>query len=299
MAQVLEPKPKRSKAKAPPSPDSIPLPPETVQEQLFSAFVVPEGCTFDEQTIAAEADIFVGEGSKIAYGLSGLSVFCGPRTEVAGDVSAGEDLRLDTLARVGGDARAGGDVSLGELAKVEGRLAAAGDLTLGQGAAIAGGFESTGTLTLQNPYPVILFILFYLMTVLGLSGKQGLEKLFETLEAQSRSLIIPPGSTVEPDSIRTPRAFRAGRECRLLGNIQAARAEVGEATVLVGSLRARGNIQVAPGADIHGSVVSKATVFLAPGSRVRGSVEAKRIRLHKETRVEGKLRATEGVRFLD
>ncbi|MEM3086123.1 MAG: polymer-forming cytoskeletal protein [Halobacteria archaeon] len=299
MAQTLQPKSKDSKPKSKPSPDSIPVAPETVQEQLFSAFVVPEGCVFDEQTVTADADIFVGEGSKISYGLSGLSVFVGPRVEVSGDVAAEEDLRLDRMARIGGDARAGGDVSLGELAKVEGKLAAAGDLTLGQGAAVAGGFESTGTLTLQNPYPVILFILFYLATVLGLSGKQGLEKLFETLEAQSKSLIVPPGSTVEPDSIRTSRAFRAGRECRLLGNIEAARAEVGPDTVLVGSLRARGNIQVASGADIHGSVVSKATVFLAPGCRVRGSVEGKRIRLHRETKVEGKLRAAEGVRFLD
>lgn len=295
MAQTLEVKRKRQPSKN----ESPPLPPEALQRQLFSAFVVPDGTTFDEQTVTADADIYVGEGAKIGYGLSGLTVFCGPRVEVAGDVRAEEDVRLDRLAKVLGDVRSGGDVSLGEFARVEGRVSVAGDLQLGPQASIAGGYETTGTLTLQNPYPVILFILFYLIAVLGLSSKQGLERLFEALEAQARSLIVPPGSAVEPESVRTSRAFRAGKECRVLGNVHAARAEVGEASVLIGSLRARGNVQVATGADIHGSVASKATVFLAPGCRIRGSVEAKRIRLHKETKVEGKLKATEGVRFLD
>lgn len=295
MAQILQP--------PPPSPSEPPSEVSQTYGNLLRALVIPAGTRFEERTIITDRDIIVGDRCEIAYGLTGRSILCGAHVAIGGDLRAQEELRVDTGSIVRGDAASGKSAFLGEFSIVEGRLQVQGDLDLGPEVKVVGGFEARGTIQIRNPLPVVFFVLLYILTVLRLGRGEDLEKLLADMEKEEElqvidALLVPPGSTLSHDTLRSPLGIRIGPRCRLLGNVQATKATVGEGSELFGSLRARGNITLEKGTVLHGNVESKATVFLEEGARVHGSVIGKKIRVHPRAVVKGKLQAAQGVEFI-
>lgn len=250
-----------------------------------------------------EGDVIVGNHSDIKYGIHTNSAILGERVELAGDLICKSDVRIDIWSRIGGNVKTDTDAYLGEFVNIDGKLIVKGDLDIGNDVKINGGFEAKGWIVIRNPVPVIVYLFLYISELLRLGKDEEVEKamndLFEdNVEAMgSAAMIIPNGSSISIDSIRVPSHAVIGNGCRLVGNIRSTSLEMGDGNTLYGSIRTIDDVTLGKDNSIHGNIVSRGMVQISEGSHVLGEINARTVRIHESARVDGVMRASEGVVF--
>ncbi|MCG7853844.1 MAG: polymer-forming cytoskeletal protein [Methanosarcinaceae archaeon] len=257
----------------------------------------------EEHTIVVEGDIIVGNHSDIRYGLIASSIILGERVKIAGDMVTTSDIRIDIWSQIGGNVKTDTDAYIGEFVEINGKLVVKGDLDIGNDVKINGGFEARGWIVIRNPVPVIIYLFLYLSELLRLGKDEEVEKALEDMfEDDSKimsdkAMIIPNGSKISIDSIRVPADAIIGDGCRLVGNIRAGSLSMGNDTTLYGSIRALEDITIGKDNSIHGNIISRGKVYIDEGSHVLGEINAQSITIHEEARVDGVMRAAEGIVF--
>ncbi len=257
----------------------------------------------EEHTIVVEGDIIIGNHSDIRYGLIASSIILGERVKIAGDMTATSDVRIDIWSQIGGNVKTDTNAYIGEFVEINGKLLVKGDLDIGNDVKINGGFETRGWIVIRNPVPVIIYLFLYLSELLRLGKDEEVEKALEDIfEDDStimsdKAMIIPNGSKISIDSIRVPADAIIGDECRLVGNIRAGSLSMGNDTTLYGSIRTLEDITIGKDNSIHGNIISRGKVYIDEGSHVLGEINAQSITIHEEARVDGVMRAAEGIVF--
>ena len=261
----------------------------------LDALVIPDGTTAEEHDLVTEGDVLVGGQSTVEFGVRGRNVMAGERVGFGGGIEAERDCRLDMWCDVTDNVLVGNDAYLGERVHVGGRLVVGGDLDIGDDVEIEEGFEANGWIVIRNPMPTIVLLVMYLSHLLRLGEEEAAERIVREVfdeEDDSEPLVIPRGSDVSDDAWRVSTPARVGAACRLHGNIRARSIEIGTETELFGSLRARGDVNVADETIIHGDVTTRSgNVTLAEGVRVLGDVACENVVLTPGAEVEGAIRA--------
>lgn len=250
-----------------------------------------------------EGDVIVGNHSDIKYGIHANSAILGERVELSGDLICKSDVRIDIWSRIGGNVKTETDAYLGEFVNIDGKLIVKGDLDIGNDVKINGGFEAKGWIVIRNPVPVIVYLFLYISELLRLGKDEEVEKalndLFEdNMETMgSAAMIVPNGSSISIDSIRVPSNAVIGNGCRLVGNIRSTSLEMGDGNTLYGSIRTIDDVNLGKDNSIHGNIVSRGMVRISEGSHVLGEINARTVRIHESARVDGVMRASEGIVF--
>jgi predicted acyltransferase (DUF342 family) len=275
---------------------------EITSPNLLSRGFLPNNTELQEHILVTEGDIVVGDRCQIDYGLTGESLAVCEFSRISGNLTAHGELRVDNFCQIQGDVTAEENIFLGEGVHIQGKLTVYGDMDIGDNVQIDRGFEAKGWIVIRNPIPVIVYLLLYLMALLKFEREEELQKFLDQMSGEDEEteipLLIPPRSqlTVEGLTFQTPLTI--GAHNRLHGTIRAESIEVGDHTTIFGSLRSPGRVQVGEHAIIHGEVVSGETVRVARGASILGNVFAPTLELHEEARVEGLIKAPEGLRMV-
>ena len=263
---------------------------------------LPDHTELQERTLKTGQDIVIGDRCRIDYGLSGNDVVVCEFSKINGSIVAGGDVRIDNWCEVGGDVIVEEDAYLGEGVKIQGKLVVKGDLDIGDNVQIERGFEAKGWISIRNPMPVIIYIMMYLVAVLGIEKQEDLDavlqKLFGDEEARTETpLMIPTGAVLNMQTFSVPEKMTVGSGCRLHGNIRAASIAIREETTVFGSLHAREGANIARGSVVHGDVQSDGDVVIEQGVHILGNVSCRGLTLHEDARVDGVIRAPGGLKI--
>ncbi|WP_456369609.1 acyltransferase [Geoglobus sp.] len=258
---------------------------------MLESLIIPEGTKFDETMIVHEGDVIIGNHSTVGFGIRAKKIIIGDKAVIEGDV-IGEEVRIDSWARIKGNVTCFGDTYIGEFTAIDGKLTVHGDLEIGRNVRIERGFEATGLITIQNPLPVIMFLFIYIMELLRLGRLDEIEELFS--EEFENPLVIPDGSKVSMERIQTQKNA-VFRRSRVLGNVKA-RDVIVEDTELYGSVRGRDI--VVNSSKIHGAVEGR-KVYIVNGSNVFGSISAEEVHMENGCVVEGSIIGRKGVWIRD
>lgn len=250
--------------------------------------MIPKNTKFEERNVIVEGDALIGANSKIGYGIMARKVVVGDRTEIKGDIFGREEVRLGAWCNVKGDVISKGDAYVGEFTSIDGRLTVYGDLEIGRNVKIKNGFEARGLITIQDPMPIVVFILLYIMAMLRLGKAEEIEEIFD--EDFVNPLEIPENSEISLDYIKTRRdAIIEGS--RVLGNLRCRNARIVESE-LYGSVR--GKDVVVDGGRIHG-IIEGREVYLVNGTVVLGKISAENVYMEEGCVVEGSIVGRMGV----
>ncbi|KUG21065.1 MAG: polymer-forming cytoskeletal protein [Methanomicrobiaceae archaeon] len=272
---------------------------EVVQDWLRQC-LLPDSTELQERVLKTDVDIVIGDRCQIDYGLQGADIVVCEFCRINGDVIADGDIRIDNWCEIEGDVVAGEDAYLGEGVKIRGRLQVTGDLDIGDNVQIERGFEAKGWISIRNPMPVVLYLVLYLVTLLGIEREDELDSFLDELCGKENSgdpLVIPASTVLNMKTFTVPAGMAIGSGCRLHGNIRAGSVVVMENTTLFGSLRAQDSIVVSRGSVIHGDVRGGGDVTIERGVHVLGDVACRKLTLHEEARVDGVIRAPEGLKI--
>jgi len=273
------------------------------EEETFKTFVIPDNTRMEEHTIVVDGDIIIGNHSVIKYGVIANNSILGERVELSGDLISTSDVRIDIWSQIGGNVKTDTNAYIGEFVTIDGKLIVKGDLDIGNDVRINGGFEAKGWIVVRNPIPVIVYLFLYVSELLRLGKDEEVEKALEDLfeddfEALGvNNMIVPNGSKVSIDSIRVPSKASIGSNCRLVGNIRASSLIMENETTLYGSIRTIQDITLGKDNIIHGNLVSRGNVYIAEGTHILGEVNAESINIHENARVDGVMRAQDGIIF--
>ncbi|WP_276260096.1 polymer-forming cytoskeletal protein [Haloglomus litoreum] len=267
----------------------------SIRSDPLDRLQIPDGTTVEEHDLVAKGDVVVGGQSTVEFGVRGRNVYAGERVRFGGDIEADGECRLDVWCDVGGNVLVGGDAYLGERVHVAGQLIVSGDLDIGDDVDIEDGFEANGWIVIRNPMPTIVFLFVYLSQLLRLGRDEDAEEVvdeFLTDDREHEPVLVPRGARVSDDAWQVSTPAQVGADCRLHGNLRAESIDVGRGTELFGSLRAKGDITVAPDAVIHGDVTTRGgDVTIAEDAHVRGDVACENLDLHDDAEVDGAIRA--------
>ena len=274
----------------------------TGDHDWIKACILPDHTELQERTLKTGQDIVIGEKCRIDYGLYGNDVVVCEFSKINGDIVAGGDARIDNWCEVNGDVVVEEDAYLGEGVKIQGKLVVKGDLDIGDNVQIERGFEAKGWISIRNPMPVIIYIVMYLVAVLGIEKEEELssvlEKLFGDDETPDETpLMIPAGAVVNMQTFSVPERMSVGTGCRLHGNIRAGSIGIREETTIFGSLHARESASIGRGSVIHGDVQSSGDVVVEQEVHILGSVSCQCLTLHEDARVDGIIRAPGGLKI--
>ncbi|MDD1673180.1 MAG: acyltransferase [Methanomicrobiales archaeon] len=275
---------------------------EIESRNLLAHGFFPDHTELQEHILITDNDMVVGDRCQIDYGLSGESVAVCEFSRVAGNVTAHGELRIDNFCQVAGDVTAEENAFLGEGVHIRGKLTVLGDMDIGDNVQIDRGFEAKGWIVIRNPMPVIVYLLLYLMALLKFEREEDLEKFLERITADDAEpetpLLIPSRSQLSMEGLTFPVPLTIGAHNRLHGTIRAESIEIGDHTTIFGSLRSPGPIRIGEDTIIHGEVVSGETVRVARGATILGNIFSPTLELHEEARVDGLIKAPEGLRIL-
>ncbi|CAI48926.1 DUF583 domain protein [Natronomonas pharaonis DSM 2160] len=262
---------------------------------------IPDGTHVREHDLVTDGDVLVGGQSVVELGVRGSNIVAGERVQFGGDIEADGDCRLDMWCEVDGNVLVGEDAYLGERVHITGQLIVSGDLDIGDDVDIEEGFEANGWIVIRNPMPTIVFLFVYLSHLLRMGDEEAAEEVAEeflTDDQAADPVVIPRGGRVSDDAWRVSTPATIGDDCRLHGNIRATDIEVGTATEVFGSLRAKGDIRIGDDTVVHGDVTTKdGDVAVAPGVRIRGDISCEACTLSEAADVEGTIRARDGIEF--
>jgi len=263
---------------------------------------LPDRTELQERALKTEQDIIVGEKCRVDYGLSGKDVVVCEFSRINGSIVAAGDARIDNWCEVNGDVIVDEDAYLGEGVKILGKLVVRGDLDIGDNVQIERGFEAKGWISIRNPMPVIIYIVMYLVAILGIEREDELssvlEKIFDEDETPAATpLMIPGGSVLDMQTFSVPERMVIGSGCRLHGNIRAASIQVGEGTTIFGSISLREDGSIARGSIVHGDLQSDGDLRIEEGVHILGNVSCRRLTLHEDARIDGVIRAPGGLKI--
>ena len=267
----------------------------------LDALEIPDGTTAEEHDLVTDGDVVVGGQSTVEFGVRGRNVLAGERVAFGGDIEAEGDCRLDVWCDVAGNVLVGDDAYLGERVHVGGRLMVSGDLDIGDDVDIEEGFEANGWIVIRNPVPTLVFYFLVLSQLLSIGANDAADELAEALSGDSDDdpLVVPRGATVSDDAWRVSTPATVGDGCRLHGNLRAETITVGRDNNVFGSLRARGDVDIGAGTQVHGDVTTRdGTVAIAEGAHVRGDVSCSALELHDGAEVDGTIRASGDIRLI-
>ena len=253
----------------------------------------------EEHSIVVDGDVLVGNYVELGFGLIAKNVIAGEHVKINGNILSENDVRIDLWSEITGDVRAKTDAYLGEFVKITGKLFAAGNLDVGNNVKIDGGYEVKGWLVVRNPLPVVMFIFFYLMALLQFGNEEEVEKaldeLFSDDAPENKIMSIPNRAKIDLEAIRTTSRAIVGNHCRLISNIKARSASIGNHVTLFGSIRTTGGINTGSFCTIHGNLDSREKVKVGRNCRILGKITADSIILHETSKAEGTVLATNGV----
>ncbi len=253
----------------------------------------------EEHSIIVDGDVLVGSYAELGYGLIAKTVVAGEHVKINGSILSENDVRIDLWSEITGDVRTKTDAYLGEFVNISGKLFAAGNLDVGNNVKINGGYDVKGWLVVRNPLPVVMFIFFYMMALLRLGNEEEVEKALEEMfsdDTPSEKLMsIPNRTKISLEAIKTTSRAVIGSRCRLMGNIRARSASVGNHVTVFGSIRTTGSITTGVACTIHGNLDSRETVKIGRNCRVLGKVTANSVVVHETAKVDGNLIAANGV----
>lgn len=263
---------------------------------------LPDHTELEERTLKTDQDIFVGERSRIDYGLSGKEIVVCEFCKINGNIVAEGDVRIDNWCDIGGDVVVEEDAYLGEGVKIRGKLIVKGDLDIGDNVHIERGFEAKGWISIRNPMPVIVYIVMYLVAVLGIEKEDELDSLLEKIfgddeRPDGAPLMIPIGAILDTQTFSVSESMTIGSGCRLHGNIRAEKIVIQGETTIFGSLHVQDSASIAPGSVIHGDVQGGGDVVIQRGAHILGDVSCKELTLHEDARVDGIIRAPDGLKI--
>ncbi|WP_222918219.1 polymer-forming cytoskeletal protein [Natrinema sp. SYSU A 869] len=261
--------------------------------------VVPDGTETQERDLVTDGDILVGGRSSVEFGVRGRNVLAGESAEFGGAIEAGGDCRLDMWCDVAENVLVGEDAYIGERVHIGDRLKVAGDLDIGDDVEIEDGFEANGWIVIRNPMPTIVFLFVYLKHLLLLGEEDAAQQLISEIvddeedgEPDTEPFVIPRNATVGDDTWRVSTPATIGDDCRLHGNVRAETIDVGSDTTIFGSLRARGDITVGEGTQIHGDLTTRdGDVTIGADARILGDVSSADLELGPDGEVDGTIRA--------
>ena len=263
---------------------------------------LPDQTELQERTLKTGLDIVIGDRCQIDYGLSGNDVVVCEFSKIDGDIVAAGDARIDNWCEVAGDVIVEEDAYLGEGVKIQGKLVVKGDLDIGDNVQIARGFEAKGWISIRNPMPVIIYIMMYLVAVLGIEKQEELDAVLQKLFGDDETpattpLMIPAGAVLNMQTFSVPESMAIGAGCRLHGNIRAGSIAVREGTTIFGSLHVKEDASIARGTVIHGDVQSEGDVVVEQEVHILGDVSCRGLTLHETARVDGVIRAPGGLKI--
>jgi predicted acyltransferase (DUF342 family) len=149
--------------------------------------------------------------------------------------------------------------------------------------------------------PVIVYLILYLMTLLQIEGEDRVDAFLDEVfgeDEQEAPLVVPAYSVFNTEVLTVMHAIDIGSGCRLHGNIRAERIRVGEKNTIFGSLRSSGAIGIGAGSTVHGDVISEGSLTVGKKVHILGNARGMTLSLHDEARVDGVIRAPEGVTML-
>ncbi len=262
----------------------------------------PDNTELQEHILVTDGDIVVGDRCQIGYGLTGECVAVCEFSKVSGNLTAHGELRVDNFCQIQGDVTAEENAFLGEGVHIKGKLTVHGDMDIGDNVQIDRGFEAKGWIVIRNPMPVIVYLLLYLMALLKFEREEELQKFLDQMTGEDAEpetpLLIPPRTQLSMEELAFVTPLTIGANNRLHGTIRAESVDVGDHTTIFGSVRSPGEVQIGEHTIIHGEIVSGARVRMARGASVLGNVFAPTLELHEEARVEGLIKAPEGLRIV-
>ncbi|NYT05796.1 MAG: acyltransferase [Methanomicrobiales archaeon] len=277
-----------------------------VSEWLMQC-ALPDDTELQEHTLKTGRSIVIGDRCKIDYGLQGDDIIVCEFSSINGNILADGDVRIDNFCEVTGDVVSRQDAYLGEGVTIKGRLIVSGDLDIGDNVIIEKGFEAKGWISIRNPMPVIAYIVLYLVALLGIEKEEDLNTFLKDLfgddedqaeqpEAES-PLLIPASSVLTMETFSVPNAMTIGAKCRLHGNIRADSVQVMEGTTIFGSLKAKDSVRIGARTEVHGNVACEGAVHVGTEVHVLGDIRCNSLNLHENARIDGTIRAPEGVRI--
>jgi predicted acyltransferase (DUF342 family) len=274
----------------------------SLRSDPLDELVIPDGTTVEEHDLAVDGDVILGGQTTVEFGVRGRNVVAGERVRFGGGIEAEGDCRLDMWCDVDEDVLVGENAYLGERVHVGGQLKVAGDLDIGDDVDIEEGFEANGWIVIRNPMPTIVFLFVYLSTLLRVGEEEAAEEVLAELvdeDGPESPLLVPRGATVNDDAWQVSTPATVGDGCRLHGNIRAGSIDLGADNNVFGSMRARGDVTVGEGSQVHGDVTTRGgTVTIEDGARVLGDVACEDLQLHDGAEVDGSIRARGEMRIV-
>ena len=270
----------------------------------FEQCILPDNTELQEHTLKTDRIIIIGDRCKIDYGLEGNEIVVCEFSMINGDIHAEGDVRIDNFCEIQGDVYATEDAYLGEGVKIKGRLIVNGDLDIGDNVQIEKGFEAKGWISIRNPLPVLTYLVLYLVTLLGIEKEEEISEIMQKLfgydedEINEIPLIIPSNSVLNMETFVVPKSMSIGSDCRLHGNIRAESVSIDTGNTIFGSIRAEGDITIAPNNEIHGNIFSGGDVAVCEGVHVLGDIQCSNLTLNEESRLDGTIKAPLGVRIV-
>jgi predicted acyltransferase (DUF342 family) len=149
----------------------------TGDHDWFRRCTLPDHTELQERTLKTDQDIVIGDRCQIDYGLSGKDVVICEFSKINGNINANGDVRIDNWCEIAGDVVADEDAYLGEGVRIKGKLVVHGDLDIGDNVQIERGFEAKGWISIRNPMPVIVYIMMYLVALLGIEKEDELDSV--------------------------------------------------------------------------------------------------------------------------
>ncbi|MBZ3936186.1 putative acyltransferase (DUF342 family) [Methanimicrococcus blatticola] len=286
-------------------------------ENFLTTFIVPDNAVIDDQKIATEADMIIGNHAAIERSIEGGFLMIGEGVHIGGEVFSNDDVRADVWCKFDKNVNVGGDAYIGEFTTIDGKIVVEGDLDIGKEVKLNGGFLSKGWVVVRNPLPVMVFIFLYIRAMIGIGKSsdeidKALSELFEDDEeidfenmdedkmsqalSRGRFLVIPLGSKISLESINVPEDVMIGNDCNISTRMICKRFESGKNLIFNGFIRSKGETLIGEGSRVSGEI-SASKVIIDKNVKIEGIITAKTVWIHETSFVEGKI-SSGNVRFI-
>ena len=271
-------------------------------------FVLPVGAFMGEGRLETDGDIILSDRTTVRADISTPArVFIGERAKVYGNITAGEEIRVDRWTYIEGNVSCEGSVYLGDRVRIRGKLTAGRDLDIGSNVEIEE-YDAHGWINIRSPISMIFYIIIYLLDLIRRGRGEEVDAILDELEAieEEEKIIVSPnffflpdGSYLNINDIYIKGKTRIGDESRVRMNIRSEEAVVtGENSDIVGNIISREDISIAPESHILGNIEAKGVVHVYEDAEVLGDIAASRVEIDSSAHIVGTIIAPKGVRLI-